>query len=174
MSAEPRAYLLLEDGRRFDGTALGASRAVVDAGWLDEDLAAFYESEARWAQIVQWATLFALAVAVLGLFGLASLTVAQRTKEIGVRKALGATAAQIVGLLSKEFAVIVGVAFLVAAPAAYVGAQRWLQDFAYHIELGPLIFALAGGLTLAIALATVSIQTLRAARIDPAQTLRSE
>jgi len=145
-----------------------------DAGFLDEDLAAFYENEARWAQIVQWATLFALAVACLGLFGLASLTVTQRTKEIGIRKVLGASAGSIAVLLSRGFAVLVGVAVFIAAPLAYLAAERWLEGFAYRIDLGLGLFLLAGGLALIVALATVGTQALRAASSDPVEALRYE
>jgi putative ABC transport system permease protein len=168
-------------GRTRDG--LGALEAVwteiapglpFDAGFLDEDLAAFYENEARWAEIVRWATLFALAVACLGLFGLASLTVAQRTKEIGIRKVLGASAGSIAVLLARGFAVLVGVAVFIAAPLAYLAAERWLEGFAYRIDLGLGLFLLAGGLALVVALVTVGTQALRAASSDPVKALRTE
>ena len=142
--------------------------------FLDDAVDRQYREEQRTATIVGVAAGLALFIACFGLLGLATLTVQQRTKEIGVRKAVGATATQVVGLLSKEFAVIVGAAFVVAAPVAYLGAQRWLQDFAYHVDLGPTIFLFAGGLTLGIALLTVSFQTLRAAQTDPATVLRNE
>jgi putative ABC transport system permease protein len=119
-------------------------------------------------------SVLAVVVACLGLFGLATYTVQRREKEIGIRKALGATETQVVGLLSKEFVLLVGLAFLVATPLAYVGMQRWLQDFAYRTSLGIDLFLLAGGLALGIALLTISTQALRAARLDPATTLRDE
>ncbi len=175
------ALARLAPGRTRDGLdALEAAWAEVapglpfDAKFMDDDLAAFYENEARWAQIVQWATLFALAVACLGLFGLASLTVAQRTKEIGVRKVLGASAGSIAVLLAKGFAVLVGVAVLIASPLAYLASERWLDAFAYRINLGPSLFLLAGGLALVVALATVGVQALRAATADPVKALRYE
>ncbi|NNF59597.1 MAG: FtsX-like permease family protein [Rhodothermaceae bacterium] len=142
--------------------------------FLDEDLAAFYENEARWAEIVRYATLFALLVACLGLFGLASLAVAQRTKEIGIRKVLGASVGSIAALLAKGFAGLVAVSGLIAAPLAYLAGQRWLEGFAYRIDLGPGVFLLAGGLALLVALLTVSAQALRAATADPVQSLRYE
>ena len=160
--------------------ALGAAWAEIapelpfDYGFLDDDLAAFYEDEARWAQIVRWATLFALLVACLGLFGLASLAVTQRTKEIGIRKVLGASVPDITVLVTKGFVVLVGVAVLLAAPLAWLAADRWLGEFAYRIDLGPGLFLLAGGLALAVALATVGVQALRAAAADPVDALRTE
>ena len=145
-----------------------------DYTFLDDDLAAFYENEARWAKIVQYATLFALLVACLGLFGLASLAVAQRTKEIGIRKVLGASVVSIGALLSKGFAMLVGVSVLISAPLAYLAGQRWLEGFAYRIDLGPGVFLLAGGLALFVALFAVSVQALRAASADPINALRSD
>jgi ABC-type antimicrobial peptide transport system permease subunit len=110
----------------------------------------------------------------MGLFGLAALAVRRRTKEVGVRKALGASAASIVRLLSVDFLKLVALAFVLAAPPAYWAARQWLQSFAYRVEVGAVVFVVAGGLTLAVALLAVGGQTLRAARIDPARTLRDE
>jgi putative ABC transport system permease protein len=93
---------------------------------------------------------------------------------MGIRKALGATSASIVTLLSKDFLKLVGVAFVVATPLAYWGMQQWLASFAYRVDLGVGVFVLAGGAALLIALLTVSTQAIRAARTDPATTLRSE
>ena len=145
-----------------------------DYGWLDDDLAAFYEKEAQWAQIVRWATLFALLVACLGLFGLASLAVTQRTKEIGIRKVLGATVPDIAVLVSKGFAALVGLSIVIAAPLAWLAAERWLGGFAYRIDLGPGLFLLSGALALAVALLTVGVQAFRAATADPVHSLRTE
>ncbi len=142
--------------------------------FLDDDLAKQYESERRWSRIVGYGALFAVLVACLGLFGLASLTVVQRTKEIGIRKALGATATNIAALLSKDFVVLVLVGVVIAAPLAYLAAERWLEGFAYRIDLGPGVFVLAGGTALVIALVTVSAHALRAATADPVQSLRYE
>lgn len=142
--------------------------------FLDAAIEQQYRTDARWARIVTYAAGFALFIAGLGLFGLAALAVRQRTKEIGVRKVLGASAAHIVALLSTDFARLVGIAFVVAAPVAYWAARRWLQDFAYRIDLGPWVFLGAGALACAVALLTVGTQALRAARLDPATTLRDE
>jgi putative ABC transport system permease protein len=119
-------------------------------------------------------SVLAVVVACLGLFGLATYTVQRREKEIGIRKAIGATETQVVGLLSREFVQLVGVAFVVASPLAYFAMQRWLDDFAYRTTLGVDLFLLAGGLAVGIAVLTVSTQAFRAARLDPATTLRDE
>jgi putative ABC transport system permease protein len=113
-------------------------------------------------------------VACLGLFGLATFTAEQRTKEIGIRKVLGADTATIVSLLSKDFLRLVAMAFLVAAPVAWLLMNRWLQDFAYRISIGWWIFALAAGLTLVITLLTISLRAVKAALANPVDSLRSE
>ena len=113
-------------------------------------------------------------VACLGLFGLATFTAEQRTKEIGIRKVLGASVSQIVLLLSRQFTVLVAIAFVLAAPVAYVVMSRWLEDFAYRIELSWLVFLAAGLTALGIAWFTVSWQALRAATADPVKALRWE
>jgi putative ABC transport system permease protein len=105
----------------------------------------------------------AVLISCLGLFGLAAFTAGQRTKEIGIRKVLGASVTSIVTLLSKDFVKLVCIAMLLATPAAWYGVQWWLQDFAYRIEHKWLVFALAGVLSLGIALLTVGYQSIRAA-----------
>ncbi|HHP7237846.1 ABC transporter permease [Longibacter sp.] len=116
----------------------------------------------------------AILVACLGLFGLATYTVQRRSKEIGIRKAMGATATQVVNLMFREFVLLVGVAFLIAVPIAYVAMNRWLSSFAYRTGVGVDLVAIAGVSALAIALVAVSAQAFRAARLDPATTLRDE
>jgi len=105
--------------------------------------------------------------------GLATYTV-QRRKEIGIRKALGATVGQVVGLVSKEFVQLVGVAAVIGLPVAYYAMQRWLQDFAYRTAVGDDVLAGAAGLAAVVALGAISYQALQAARLDPATTLRDE
>lgn len=141
---------------------------------LDADIAAQYEDERRWRAILTSAAGLAVLIACLGLFGLATLTVAKRTKEIGIRKVLGAHAAGLAFLVARDFALLVLVAVVVAAPLAWFAMDRWLERFAYRIGLGPGVFLAAGGLALAIALATVSVQALRAASADPVKALRYE
>jgi putative ABC transport system permease protein len=113
-------------------------------------------------------------VACLGLFGLATFTAEQRTKEIGIRKVLGADTRTIVTLLSRDFLRLVGLAFLIATPVAWLGMNRWLQDYPYRITIGPWVFAFAAGLTLVITLLTISLRALKAALANPADSLRAE
>lgn len=141
---------------------------------LDEQIGQKYETDRRVGQLFGIAAALAVLIACIGLLGLAAFTAQRRRKEISVRKVLGATTSSIVRLLSTQYAALVGSAFVVAAPVAYVAMQWWLQEFAYHVNVSIGLLLAAGGVALAIALATVSIQALRAARIDPANTLRSE
>jgi putative ABC transport system permease protein len=145
-----------------------------DYYFLDEDFDQQYRAEERWTQIVLYATAFAIVIACVGLFGLSALTVAKRTKEIGVRKVLGASVAGIVGLLSREFVKLILVANLIAWPLAYIAMNSWLQDFAYRVDVGWWVFVLAGGLVLLIALLTVSYQAAKAALANPVEALRYE
>ncbi|HLA64576.1 MAG TPA: FtsX-like permease family protein, partial [Rhodothermales bacterium] len=142
--------------------------------FLDEALGQQYREEARLGRIVGMAALLAVFVAALGLFGLAALTAAQRTKEVGVRKVLGASVASLVALLSKDLARLVIVGFVVAAPVAWWLMNRWLTGYAYHVDLGPWLFIAAGALALAVALVATSVHALRAATADPVRALRSE
>ncbi len=142
--------------------------------FLDEKFAQMYRAEQRLARIFGLFAIIAIVVACMGLFALAAFSVRRRTKEIGVRKALGATAGSIVGLLSKEYAVLLGVAVAVGTPAAYIGMQKWLRDFAYRVELGVAPFLWTTVLAVVVAGVSVSIHALRAARTDPATALRDE
>jgi len=146
----------------------------IEYSFLADDLAAQYRTEARLEQLFTTFAGLAILIACLGLFGLAAYTAQQRTKEIGIRKALGATVTGIVSLLSKDFLKLVGIAFVVAVPVAYWAMSQWLQGFAYRIDLGVGVFVLSGGLALAVALLTVSYQALRAARTDPVHALQNE
>ncbi len=142
--------------------------------FLDEEVDRQYREEERWFSIVRYATLFAVFIACLGAFGLTALAVSRRTKEVGIRKALGASVSSIVSLFVREFVLLVAVATVIAWPVAYYAMDRWLQDFAYRIELGISTFALSGVLMLAVVLATVSLQTVKAARANPVDALRYE
>jgi len=148
--------------------------APFEASFVDAALDAQYRADRRLGQLIGLFSGLAIIIACLGLFGLAAFTAQQRTKEIGIRKALGASLGGLVVNLSKEFVALVGVAILVAAPLAYFGMQQWLQTFAYRIDVGIGTLVAAGTVALVIALVTVSTQTFRAARIDPAEALRSE
>jgi putative ABC transport system permease protein len=145
-----------------------------ELSFLDDDLDRQYRAEERWGRIVGYGSFFAILVACLGLFGLAALTVAGRTKEIGIRKVLGASITGVTTLISKRFAGLVLIGVVLAAPAAYLVMNRWLQNFAYRIEIGWSVFFLAGGLALVIALLTVSAQALRAALANPVDALQYE
>ena len=142
--------------------------------FLDQTFQALYQSEALVRTLLNYAMALAILIACLGLFGLAAFTAEQRTKEIGIRKVLGASASGIVLLLSKDFARLVAVAFVVAAPLAYFAMNRWLEAFAYQIDLSWPLFLVAGLTALAIALLTVGYQAVRAALADPVKALRYE
>jgi len=116
----------------------------------------------------------AILISCLGLLGLASYSTLQRTKEVGVRRVLGASVAGIVRLLSVDFLKLVGIAFLIASPIAWFGMHRWLQDFAYRMALGWWIFLGSGIIAVVIAFATISYQAIRTAVASPVRTLRSE
>ncbi len=142
--------------------------------FLDEHFAALYLSDKQVSQIVGIIAGLAIFTACLGLFGLAAITTEQRTKEIGIRKVLGASLPNLITLLAKNFARLVLVAFLIAAPVAYFIMQNWLQNFVYRVNIGWWVFALAGGAVLVIALATVSAHAIRAALANPVEALRYE
>ena len=142
--------------------------------FLDEDIQRQYTQENTLKKVVNSFTAIAILICCLGLFGLAMFTAEQRTKEIGVRKVLGASVFSITTLLSKEFLKPVLVAFLIASPLAYLAMNNWLQGFVYHINIGWESFALAGICTVLITLLTVRYQAIRAALANPVKSLRTE
>jgi putative ABC transport system permease protein len=113
-------------------------------------------------------------ISCMGLFGLAMFTAERRKKEIGIRKVLGAGAANIAAMLSKDFIILVGIAVLIASPIAWYFINQWLQDFAYKTTIGLWVFLLAGSIALVIALLTVSSQAIKAALANPVKSLRTE
>jgi putative ABC transport system permease protein len=145
-----------------------------NATFLDEDFRKEYEEEMRWARIVNYSSLFAISLACLGLFGLATLAVASRTKEIGIRKILGASVPGLLQLISRDFLKLVIFANIFAWPAAYYLGLQYLEDYAYRIEIGWWIFAVAGGSALLIALLTVCFHAVKAAFVNPVDSLRYE
>lgn len=151
-----------------------ASGLPFDYYFLDEAVDAQYRDDQRLARIVGAAAVLAIVIACLGIFGLATLSVARRTKEIGVRKTMGASATGIAVLLSKDFLRLVIVGFVLAAPLTYVAVDRWLEDFAYRIDVEIHTFLLAGTLAVLIALATVSYHAVRGAKLNPVESLRYE
>ena len=142
--------------------------------FVDEAFDQQYKNDQRFARLFGIAAAMAIFIACLGLFGLAAFTAQQRTKEIGMRKVLGATVGNIVALLSKDFLRLVIAGFVLAVPIAWYSMNQWLENFAYKTDIGPGIFLLAGGAAILIALATVSWQSLRAAWANPVESLRNE
>jgi putative ABC transport system permease protein len=143
-------------------------------GFVDERFNAFYKEEQRWATILAWAGNICIFLASLGLFGLASLSAANRTKEVGIRKVLGASVPGIARLLSGDFVKLVFIAVMISTPIAWYITTQWLTQFAYRIELSWLTFVMTGIFALMVAAFTVGIQAMRAAVANPVKSLRSE
>jgi putative ABC transport system permease protein len=142
--------------------------------FLNDEYNGLYHSELQLGTIMKLFSTIAIVLACLGLFGLSSYIMQQRTKEIAIRKVLGASMFNIINLLSGRFAKLVVLSVLIASPAGYFFMNSWLQDFAYRIEINLWIFVFVGLLALAIALLTVSVQSFRAAVINPAESMKSE
>lgn len=147
---------------------------VFEYHFFDESIAKFYESEQNTVTLLTWATGLSIFISCLGLLGFAIYTTNQRTKEIGVRKVLGATVAQIVTLLSKEFVLLIVLAFIVVAPVAWWVMYKWMQSFADRTAISWWIFVLSGTGMLLLALFASGFQTIKAALINPVKSLRSE
>ena len=161
------------EGVRAALLGLGAETSP-EVTFLDEAVAGLYESERRLGGVLGAFAGVAILIACLGLFGLAAYTAERRTKEIGIRRVLGATVGQVVGLLTREYVALVALAAALAVPAAVVVMGRWLDGFAYHAALDPGLFVLAVALALAFALLAVGGQALRAAAAPPVRSLRAE
>lgn len=142
--------------------------------FLDDSLDNFYKSERRWSSIIGWAGAICVFLACLGLFGLAALAAINRTKEIGIRKVLGASLPGIVTLLSKDFLKLVLVALVIATPLAWYFMDKWLQDFAYRVSISWWVFIAAGGLAIIVAFVTISFHAVQAAVANPVKSLRTE
>jgi len=142
--------------------------------FLDESFNDMYRDEQRIGKIALTFSILAILIACLGLFGLAAFVAEQRTKEIGIRKVLGASVNGLVGLLSKDFVKLVVIAFVIAAPVAWYFMHKWLQDFEYRISINWVVFALAALIALFIAVATISFQAIKAAMANPVKNLRTE
>ena len=182
-----RSLELREASIRVSGADLDRTLTGIDAVWrelgpavpvlrrfLDDDFEALYRGERRQGQLLTVFSVLAVIIACLGLYGLASFSTARRTKEIGIRKTLGASVPEIVRLFATEFGVLVLIANVVAWPVAYFAMQRWLAGFAYRIELGPFVFVASALLALLVAMLTVALVATRAARAKPVTTLRYE
>jgi putative ABC transport system permease protein len=142
--------------------------------FLDQDFLRNYDAESKLSAIVSYFTFIAILISCLGLFGLATFSAEQRIKEIGVRKVLGASVAGIVALLSKDFLKLVGISIIIASPLAWFVMHKWLQDFAYRINISWVVFAITTAIALLIALLTISFQAIRAAIANPVKSLRTE
>jgi len=144
------------------------------SGFFDEDVAKWYTQEQNTSMFLTWATGLAVLISCLGLLGLVMHVTLQRTKEIGVRKVLGASISQLVTLLTKDFVQLVLIAFVIATPLAWISMNKWLENFAYRTSVSWWIFALSGLLMIAIAFITLSFQTIKAAIANPVKSLRTE
>jgi putative ABC transport system permease protein len=142
--------------------------------FLDEDFQNNYATEERRAAMVSFFTTIAILISCLGLFGLAAFSAEQRTKEIGIRKVLGASVGSLVGLLSKDFIKLVVIALVIAAPLGWYFMNKWLEDFAYRIHIGWWMFAVAGVFAILIAFTTISLHAIKAALTNPTKNLRTE
>ena len=151
-----------------------APKSEFQGSFLDENTDRWYRKEEKLSQIYSLAAGIAIVLSCMGLFAIALLTIEQRTKEIGVRKVLGASVFSIVTLLSTDFLKLVVVAIVIASPVAWYAMHRWLEGFAYKIDVEWWVFALTGLLAVSIALLTVSYQSVKAALMNPVKSLRSE
>ena len=142
--------------------------------FYDDTIASMYEKEQQTKDLLSWATALAIFISCLGLLGLVMFTINTRTKEIGIRKILGASVTNIVSILSTDFVKLVCIAFLIAAPLAWWAVYKWLQDYAYKTPMSWWVFVLAGLGMLLIALITLSLQTIKAAMANPVKSLRTE
>jgi len=142
--------------------------------FVDDEIAGLYKAQDLQQKLIWCAAVMAIVISSIGLLGLISLITVQRTKEIGIRKVLGASITNITGMLSREFLILVVLSFVIASPIAWLLMQTWLQNFAYRIAIHGWVFALAGAISILIALTTVSFQSVKAASANPVKSLRSE
>lgn len=148
--------------------------SYLEYDFVDKKLGEQYQAEARFSKIFLYFSLLSILIACLGLYGLTTFATEQRTKEIGIRKVLGASVVSVTTLITKDFVKLVLIACLIAFPVAYFAMDRWLQDFAYKINIEWWVFILAGLLAVFVALLTVSFQSIKAALVNPVKSLRSE
>ena len=187
----PLAILLTETANemiiRFNSEDPRASVAAVESTWenyaagepadytfLDSDFEQLFRQEKRLGDVFTAFTIIAILIACLGLLGLSAYMTEQRRQEIGIRKVLGATATSIVGMLSSEFLKLAGIAFLLAVPVAWYVIASWLQNFAYRIEIGLMVFIITAAATAVVVLLTISWQTLKAAFMNPVESIKTE
>ncbi|MDN5287258.1 MAG: FtsX-like permease family protein [Mucilaginibacter sp.] len=174
-------------GIRIQPAAMSKTIGTIDKQWsklfpdnlfqyefMDEHIAALYKQEQKVYIAFQLFSYIAIFIGCLGLYGLIAFAASQRTKEVGIRKVLGASLYSIVNLFTREFIFLIGIAFLIAAPLGYYVMHNWLQNFAYHINIGPGIFIIAIGTSILIAGITIAYQAIKAAMVNPVKSLRSE
>ena len=142
--------------------------------FLEDELSDFYAADQKIGSIITYFAVISLIISCLGLLGLISFVTEQKTKEIGIRKVLGATLSTIVKLISKEFFILVVIGNIIAWPIGYYTVNKWIQDFAYRIDLKPWIFLFASFIVLIITMLTISYQTIKAGRMNPVDSLRYE
>jgi putative ABC transport system permease protein len=142
--------------------------------FLDQTITKMYEADLRWQKAIQASCFFAIFIACMGLFGLSAINAINRTKEIGIRKVLGASVKDIVTTLSSSFLIMVALSIIIATPMAWWMMNKWLEDFAYRINISWWMFAFVGATALLIAFATVSFQAIKAAMANPVKSLRTE
>jgi putative ABC transport system permease protein len=185
MRIEPNGYSLVE--ANVDGKNLPATLAAMESKWktiiphrpfsyyfLDEFFDRQYRSEMRFGNLFLYFAILAIFISCLGLLGLASYSTFQRTREIGIRKVMGASVSGIVHLLSKEFVLLLLISFVIASPISWIIMHRWLDDFSYRIDISWWMFAVAGTIAFAIAMLTVSFEAVKAAVANPVNSLRTE
>lgn len=141
---------------------------------LDEAMDQLYQAEERWTEIISYLSILAVVIAAIGLFGLTSIAMSNRSKEIGMRKVMGATAGQILLLVSKNFGGLFGISFLVAAPLSYLAVQQWLQGYAYHMEMAWWMFGMAGVAAMLVIVLAIGFQTFKVSFMSPLESLRTE
>ena len=142
--------------------------------FVEEENLRNYEAENKWKQIIMYSAILTVFISAIGLFGLTMLSIRKRTKEIGIRKVLGASTWQISLLVTRDFFSLVVMALLLAIPGAWIAVSHWLQNFPYHIQMNVWIMIMACVLTLLIALLTVSLQAVKAGNANPVRNLRTE
>ena len=150
------------------------SSVPFEYAFLDAEVQKQYETEITLSQIINSFTMMAIIISCLGLFGLAAFSAEQRQKEIGIRKVLGASVSGIVGLLSKDFLILIIIAMIIASPLAWYGMHKWLEGFAYKVSISWWMFGLAGIMAVIIALLTISFQAIKAALANPVRSLKAE
>ena len=186
-TAQQRAINIALQPQNADGTTWKAGIAKIKKVWkeiypeetfeynfLDETIRKYYTAEQNISKLLLWATGLAIFISSLGLLGLVTYITNQRTKEIGVRKVIGASITQIITLLSKDFLKLVLIAFVIAVPIAYLGAYKWLQNFAYKTSISGWIFITGGLIMFSMALIILCIRTFKAAAANPVKSLRTE